>query len=241
MDSPNSELQEDLNENAESINEEESFSSISSCLGEASNSSLSEPSTRVNKAPMSKDEASKPKQPKISSKKQEEREAQLFQSLSEPFAQRAKKVSEGAQNKNSTILFGKFVAESLVELDPISRKHAQFQLNNIIYKAQMGLLEQQQMQQQFPTPNWMPPGIQIGSSVNQSQSWMASPQQYQANSAVQINNADQMGTIMNQSKSWMLSAQQVSSAGQVKNLGMRQDASQDGQDTMEPRKSFTGL
>ncbi len=104
----------------------------------------------------------------------------------------------------------------------------------------MGLLEQQQMQQQFLTPNWMPPGIQMGTSVNQSQSWMTQ-QQYQANSVVQINNADQMGTIMNQSKSWILPAQPVSSAGQVNNLGMRQDASQDDQDTMEPIKSFTGL
>ena len=184
MDPAESELHVEANENAdneEHSNEEESSNGSCPFDFEASRSRspMSDPSV----------EAPKPKRPKATMKKQEQKEAQIINRLSEAISERAKRKSAGGQNKNAASLFGKFVAESLAELDPITRNQAQFQISNIIYSAQMGQLQQEQIFQSYATPRWIPPMMPMGASRNPQRSLIPPEQQHQQSFPGHLNNS----------------------------------------------------
>ena len=133
----------------------------------------------------SKSEAVKGKHGRNLSKKRAEEEYQLLKTLAKSITQRANKVVEqAAEKQNAVSAFGKYVAESLDDLEPFIRMHAQHEINNIIFKAQMGMLDQGSVATHFqdqPTshfqPRWMPNSRHMQGPMATSQQlrpWMTS-------------------------------------------------------------------
>eukprot|EP00795_Rhopilema_esculentum_P004026 gene4026-20195_t len=64
-------------------------------------------------------------------------------------------------------MFGNFVTESLLEMDPTTRKIAQNQISNVIIQAQMGYLGQDHGAMNYSQPNeWMSSGFQASTGMN---------------------------------------------------------------------------
>ena len=70
-------------------------------------------------------------------------ETQLLKILANSITERASR--KATEPKNAAVTsFGKFVMESLLEMEPMTRKIAQHQISNVIFQAQMGCLKHQQ-------------------------------------------------------------------------------------------------
>ena len=80
--------------------------------------------------------------PKSLKKNQQEQEYELLRGLSHSIAQRDIKRQKLDSPTNNTVgTFGRYVTETLSELEPKLRNLAQHHINEIIFQAQMGILD----------------------------------------------------------------------------------------------------
>ena len=103
---------------------------------------------------------------KNSRKRKNEDDGDLIKVLTQSILQRANKKSREEKNC-AAAMFGNFVTESLLEMDPTTRQIAQNQISNVIFQAQMGYLGQDHGAMNYSQPNkWVSSGFQASTGMN---------------------------------------------------------------------------
>ncbi|XP_044183828.1 uncharacterized protein LOC122964346 isoform X2 [Acropora millepora] len=87
--------------------------------------------------------------PKQAHKQREEEEFLLIKGIANSLSQNASKKAKSGQDGQSET-FGSYVCETLQKLEPLSRNIAQHCINNILFQAQMGTLNENTIQSMLP-------------------------------------------------------------------------------------------